>query len=53
MIKDETWKLYQLYINHLIYDYLNTTESKDFLRGIKFSLTKFEDEIERNINDKY
>ena len=53
MINGDAWKLYQLYISNLIYDYLNTSESKDFLRGIKFSLTKFESEIERYVNDKY
>jgi len=48
MLNKSEWKIYKTFINNLIWDYLNTSESKDFLRGIKFAITKFEDEIERN-----
>ena len=47
MLNKPEWKIYKSFINTLIWEYLSTTESKDFLRGIKFGITKFESEIER------
>ena len=49
MIKSNEWKIFNEYVKELVMAYLNTTESKDFLRGIKFAISKFEEEIERNI----
>ena len=47
MLNKPEWQIYKQFINMLIWEYLSTTESKDFLRGIKFGITKFESEIER------
>ena len=47
MIRSNEWKLFNDYIKELVIAYLNTAESKDFLRGIKFAVAKFEEEIER------
>jgi len=47
MLNKPEWKIYKNFINNLVWEYLSTTESKDFLRGIKFAITKFENEIER------
>ena len=47
MIKSDEWKFFNEYVKELVFAYLNTAESKDFLRGLKFAVTKFEEEIER------
>ena len=47
MIKSNEWKIFKSYVQELVMAYLNTAESKDFLRGIKFAASKFEEEIER------
>ena len=47
MIKSPEWKLFNDYVKELVIAYLNTSESKDFLRGIRFAISKFEEEIER------
>ena len=47
MIKSNEWKIFNEYVKELVMAYLSTSESKDFLRGIKFALIKFEEEIER------
>jgi len=47
MLNKPECKIYKNFINNLVWEYLSTTESKDFLRGIKFAITKFENEIER------
>lgn len=47
MLRSNEWKLFNEYIKELVMAYLNTAESKDFLRGIKFAVAKFEEEIER------
>ena len=53
MLKSDEWKIFKEYNKELIINYLNTIESKDFLRGLKFSVSKFEEDIEREINDKH
>ena len=53
MLKSNEWKIFKEYNKELIMSYLNTVESKDFLRGLKFSASKFEEDIEREINDKH
>lgn len=50
MVSGDTWKMFKEYNNELVLAYLMTVESKDFLRGIKFALTKFEEDLERIIN---
>lgn len=47
MLMSEEWKIYKEYVKNLVFDYLNSVENKDFLKGIKFSVTKFEEDIER------
>ena len=47
MLKSNEWKIFNNYVKELVIAYLNTSESKDFLRGIKFAVSKFEEEIER------
>lgn len=47
LIKSKEWKIFNDYLKELILIYLNTTESKDFLRGLRFAVSKFEEEIER------
>ena len=47
MLKSDEWKIYNEYIKNLVVAYLNTSESKDFLRGIRFAISKFEEDIER------
>ena len=47
MIKSTEWNLFNDYVKELVIAYLNTAESKDFLRGIRFAISKFEEEIER------
>jgi len=47
MLKTKEWEIFKEYAKNLIVSYLNTAESKDFLRGIKFGITKFEEDIER------
>ena len=51
MIQSNEWKLFKEYNKELVLIYLNTVESKDFLRGLKFTATKFEEDIERELND--
>ncbi|MCR4881833.1 MAG: hypothetical protein K6A44_07780 [bacterium] len=46
-MKSNEWKIFKEYVKELVMAYLNTAESKDFLRGIKFAVAKFEEEIER------
>lgn len=50
MVKTNEWKIYKNFVKELIMTYLNTTESKDFLRGLKFSCMKFEESIERELD---
>ena len=47
LIKSNEWKIFNNYVKELVIAYLNTPESKDFLRGLKFAISKFEEEIER------
>ena len=53
MLQSKEWKIFKEYTKELVMDYLNTVESKDFLRGLKLSASKFEEDIEREINDKH
>ena len=53
MLKSKEWQIFKEYIKELLLTYINTVESKDFLRGLKTSVTKFEEDIERILNDKY
>ena len=47
MLKSNEWKIFNEYVKELVVAYLNTAESKDFLRGVKFAVARFEEEIER------
>jgi len=47
MLKSNEWKIFKDFIKELIIYYLSTVENKDFLRGLKMTITKFEEEIER------
>ena len=47
MVRSNEWKIFNDYVKELVMVYLNTAESKDFLRGVKFAVNKFEEEIER------
>ena len=47
MTKSNEWKIYKEYMKNLIFVYLNSAECKDFFKGMKFSITKFEEDIER------
>ena len=54
MLKSPEWKIFKEYVKELLFVYLNTVESKDFLRGLKVPVSKFEEDIERILqNDKY
>ena len=53
MLRSKEWRIFKEYNKELVMSYLNTVESKDFLRGLKFSASKFEEDIEREINDKH
>ena len=47
MLKSNEWKIFSEYIKELVVAYLSTSESKDFLRGLRYAITKFEEDIER------
>ena len=47
MLKSNEWKIFNEYVKELVIAYLSTTESKDFLRGLKYAITKFEEDLER------
>ena len=49
MLQSDSWKLFKEYNNELVLAYLMTVESKEFLRGMRFCLTKFEEDLERII----
>jgi len=53
MLKSKEWQIFKEYTKELLLTYINTVESKDFLRGLKTSTTKFEEDIERILNDKH
>ena len=54
MLKTKEWHLFKEYTKELVLTYLNTVESKDFLRGLKIPAQKFEEDIERILeNGKY
>jgi len=46
-IKSNEWKIYKEYLKNIVFAYLNTTESKDFLKGIKYAVVRFEEDLER------
>ncbi|MDD3593027.1 MAG: hypothetical protein PHX18_00195 [Candidatus Gastranaerophilales bacterium] len=50
-MKTKEWAVFKQYVKELAFSYLNSVESKDFLRGMRFAIDKFEDDISKKMNN--
>ncbi len=52
MVRTREWDCFKKYSSQLILDNLNTSLDKNFLRGIKFLIEKFEEDLNQELDRK-